>query len=91
MASLISCATPGFGPIGTIYTGTKIGIWAVSPNGAKTGKACVVSYLGIIAEGDGSVEAASKNAGITKVNNINLEGFSVLGIYSELCTLVQGD
>jgi len=91
LLTFISCASPGFGPLGAIYTGTKMGIWGTSPDGSKRGKACVVSYLGAFAQGDASVEAAAKKGGITKVNNINLEGFSVLGVYAELCTLVQGD
>jgi hypothetical protein len=87
----ISCASPGFGPNGGIYTETKIGIFGTSPDGSKKGQACSTSVLGLFATGDGSISAATKRAGITKVNNINLEGYSILGVYSTLCTVVQGD
>ncbi len=86
-----SCSITGFGPMGAIYTDHKIGVYGNSPSGSKTGKACTMSVLGIVAVGDGGVEDAALRAGITKVNNINLESFSILGIYGTLCTVVRGD
>lgn len=85
------CSLSGFGPIGGLYTEHKVGVYGTSPSGSKTGKACTQSILGLIALGDASVEEAASKAGITKVNNINLESFSILFFYGTLCTVVQGD
>lgn len=85
------CSLSGFGPIGGIYSEHKVGVYGTSPTGSKTGKACAQSILGLVAFGDASVEAASDKARITKVNNINLESFSILFFYGTLCTIVQGD
>lgn len=91
VALITSCASSGFGPYGLFYTGHKLGVYGTSPSGSKTGKACAMSIVGLLSMGDASVEKATQNAGIYKVNNINLESFSVLGLYGELCTVVQGD
>lgn len=88
--ALGSCATPGFGPAGAIFGDVSTGVYGTSPTGSKKGEACVKSYLGLIALGDGSVEAAAQAGGITKINNINLNGWNLL-IYAQLCTVVQGD
>lgn len=86
-----ACSLSGFGPVGGLYTEHKVGVYATSPTGSKTGKACSQSILGLVALGDASVEEAASKAGITKVNNINLESFSLLFVYGTLCTVVQGD
>ncbi len=86
----ISCASTGYGPGGSIFTSTKIGMYGKQTGGQKVGQSCVTSILGWVATGDGSVDSAAGNAGITEVYTINLEGFSVLGLYSELCTVVAG-
>ena len=89
LVSLTACV--GFGPQGGIFTSTKVGVYGTEAGGAKKGSACAFSILGLLALGDGSVQAASDKGGIKTVKTIDLEGFSVLGIYSELCTVVNGD
>ena len=84
------CST-GFGPQGYIFTSTKIGIHGTSTSGTKTGSACVMSILGLIAFGDGSVNTSAANGGITKVTSIDLDGFSILGLFSKQCTIVKGE
>lgn len=85
------CSLSGFGPIGGIYSGHKVGVYGTSPFGSKTGKACAHSILGLVSIGDASVEEATRSAGVTKVNNINLESLSILFFYGRLCSIVQGD
>ncbi|GBF51647.1 hypothetical protein LPTSP4_31850 [Leptospira ryugenii] len=87
----IQCSTTGFGPQGGIFTSTKIGIHGISNTGAKTGSACTYSILGLIAFGDASVTAAANSVGIAKVNTIDLEGLSILGLFSKQCTVIRGD
>ena len=87
----MQCSTTGFGPQGALFTSTKIGVHGTSNTGAKTGSACTISVIGLIALGDASVNAAASSAGINKVNTIDLEGFSILGIFSRQCTVIRGD
>ncbi|MDZ4725598.1 MAG: TRL-like family protein [Leptospira sp.] len=87
----VQCSSTGFGPQGAIFTSTKIGVHGISNSGAKTGSACTFSILGLVALGDGSVNAAASSGGIMKVNSIDLEGFSILGLFSKQCTVIRGD
>ena len=91
IALLGNCATSGFGSVGVVFTSHKVGVYGTDLEGSKRGKACAESYLGFVALGDGSVQEASKKQNITKIKSINLESFSVLGLYASLCTLVTGD
>ena len=60
--------------------------------GQKTGKATNYSLLWVTAWGDASTAAAAKNGGITTVNHMDSEFFSVFfGIYTESTTIVYGD
>ena len=86
-----ACAVTGFGPSGSIFTQTTVGAYGNAIGGTKVGRSCVTSILGLVATGDGTVDTAAAGAGITNVNTINFEGFSVLGLYSELCTIVRGE
>ncbi len=90
-ALLISCASPGFGPVGGLFTSTKIGLYGKSTDCTKTGKSCAQAYLGMVAVGDASAEEAMADGGITDVHTMNLELFSILGIFTESCTVVRGE
>ena len=60
--------------------------------GAKKGEASVYSVLWLVAWGDGGTAAAAKNGGITTVNHMDAEVFSILfGLYSKTTTVVYGD
>jgi hypothetical protein len=60
--------------------------------GQKTGKALSYSLLWAAAWGDAGTAAAAKNGGITTVNHMDMEIFSVFfGIYTETTTIVYGD
>lgn len=91
IALLSNCATSGFGSVGFLFTSHKVGVYGTELDGTKKGKACADSYLGAVAVGDGSVQEAAKKQNITKIKSINLESFSILGLYASLCTLVTGD
>jgi len=60
--------------------------------GQKTGKAMSQSVLWAVAWGDAGTAAAAKNGGITTVNHMDRELYSVFfGIYTEMTTIVYGD
>lgn len=75
---------------GGIYSGYTIGAGVGPGSGAKTGEACAMSILGIVALGDASIDAAKQAGGITQVASIDHHSFSILGIYGTLCTEVKG-
>lgn len=91
MGFLVDCASPGFGSNGYIFTSHKVGVYGTEIDGSKRGKACADSYFGVIALGNASVNEAAKKPNITKIKTINLESFSILGLYASLCTVVSGD
>ena len=60
--------------------------------GEKVGKASVYSVLWLVAWGDGGTAAAARNGGITTVNHMDAEVFSMLfGLFSKTTTVVYGD
>ncbi len=93
-AMLIGCAGP--------YTGgwilSQYNAPACSPDeaggldiGARVGKATMINYLGLIAQGDASITAAAKNGKISKVKTVDYNYDSLLGIINKTTTIVTGD
>jgi len=80
------------GPLpGILYTNTKFpSIASQSGPGSKVGTAMARSYLGMVAVGDASVDAACKNGGITKISTVDTRGTTILGFYSTWTTIVTG-
>jgi hypothetical protein len=89
MLGLGGCAT--YQPMGAFYTSGKMGVDAHTADASKEGKACMESYIGLIARGDASVETAMENGGITEVASVDYTVDNVLGIYGKYCTVVRGD
>lgn len=76
---------------GLLYNDTQAGLSVSSnPAGSRVGEACATSYLGLIALGDASIEAARRNAGITVITSADEAFTSYLGLYSKYCTVVRG-
>ncbi|WP_210416365.1 TRL domain-containing protein [Leptospira idonii] len=76
---------------GTAEAGCVWGKDGGKPVGAKTGRACTNSILGLIRSGDMSIAAAAKQGGITKVQSVDAEINSLLGsVLVESCLLVNG-
>jgi hypothetical protein len=89
----IGCAVVA-SPVGNaaIYTEVKGPIDVGSgASAAKLGRACAANYVGFVAVGDASIEAAKKHGGIATVASVDHESLNVLGVYSRFCTLVAGD
>ena len=91
------CAAFGY-PTGSLYTGTVVphGMMRMEGAGAgkggtKTGEACATGILGLAAFGDASLAAAKKAAGVTDVHSVEFGGMSILGIYTQGCTVVYGN
>jgi hypothetical protein len=79
---------------GVLYTEVQAGS-LVLQNGSsaeKTGQSCSKQFFGLIATGDNRVETAMANGGIKQAVFVNhsLSSF-LLGLYSEVCTIVRGN
>jgi hypothetical protein len=93
LAAIIGASGCGaVGPLpGAFYTDTKFpSIASQSGPGPRTGSAQMHSYLGMVAVGDSSVDAACKNGGITKISTVDTHGTTILGLYSTWTTIVTG-
>ncbi len=90
---LSGCAAYAVAPVtGFVYSDTKFGINATSNQGAsKVGEAYSESYLGFVAVGDASIQAAMKNGGITKVQHVDYHSYSILGLYAKFTVTVYGE
>ena len=57
----------------------------------KCGKATCTSILGIVGVGDASIDAAMKDAGITKIHHIDHHVTNILGLYATWTVMVYGE
>ena len=92
VAFLSSCAMVSSPVLGTIYTDVKAPLAVTSnANSSKVGSAEATSILGIVATGDASIDTAAKSAGITKIHHVDVQSFSVLGIFARFTVYVYGE
>lgn len=94
--SATSCSAISFlsGGTGMIYEGTTAPLTVTSnpiSNNSKVGKSNSVSVLGMVAVGDGGINAAAKNAGISKISVVDVQKTSILGMFTKTETIVYGD
>ncbi len=88
-ALLGACATPANEAGMALFAQTTQPMLVTESTGKKVGRACATNVLGLVIQGDMSVEAAKKNGGITRVASVDKEikGYAV---YAEVCTIVTG-
>jgi len=86
--ALSSCGAPR---VGSLYTDVTAPVAAGSGSGSKVGTATSTTYLGLVALGDASIEAAKRNGGISSVSSANEQIKSVLGIITTYTTTVRGN
>ena len=70
------------GPISVSGSNSKV---------TKSGKSCAKSILGVYSSGDNSIETARKNGGLSTISHADYHVKSILGIYTDLCTIVSGN
>jgi len=81
-------------PMGAAYTKLTLPVAATgmsSPGVEKIGTAQCVSYCGMVAMGDASIEAAKKNGRITKVHHVDWDVISYAGVYAKYRVIVYGE
>ncbi len=86
--ALCSCGAPR---IGALYTDISAPLTATTAVGTKVGTATSTTYLGLVATGDASINAAKKNGGITTVSSVDEKVHSILGIVTTYTTTVHGN
>ena len=86
--ALCSCGAP---QIGLAYTEITAPLTATTGTGSKVGTATSTTYLGLVAKGDASVEAAKRNGGISSVSSVDVKIDSILGLYTTYTTTVRGN
>ncbi len=90
-AAAIALSSCGANRVGALYTDITAPVAAGSGSGAKVGTATSTTYLGLVALGDASIEAAKRNGGISSVSSASEEIKSVLGIITTYTTTVRGN
>lgn len=87
-------SAPVMPPSGLIYSNVEAPVSPAvmgRPVGEKRGASSAVSYFGLVAVGDASVEAAAREGGITQPRHIDYEFVNVLLIYQKFTTVVYGE
>lgn len=85
-----SCGVVGV--VGAVYTGTtQPGAVTSNVIGSKVGTAKITSILGVVALGDGGINAAAKKAGISKISHVDVKTSSILGLYTTQEYFVYGE
>ena len=87
--SLAGCSSK-VGLVGSWYSGYTEGAMATPQVSVKSGEACAMSILGIIAVGDASIDTARKNGGIRSISSVDEQYTNILGIYMSKCTVARG-
>ena len=83
------CATVT--PVGGLLTDIKLPVTATpSSTATKTGVAKCSSILGLIAQGDCSLQAAKKAGGISTVSHVEWKANNILGIIGNYELIVHG-
>lgn len=63
---------------------------SVEAEDLKRGTSSAEGYLGLVAQGDASIQAAAQDGGITNIHHVDFQKRSILGIYIKYTTVVYG-
>ena len=56
----------------------------------KRGTSSAEGFLGLVAQGDASIQAAAQDAGITNIHHVDYRTKNILGFYVKYTTVVYG-
>lgn len=92
VAMFSSCGAIKTPIAGMIYTDVKDGLAVTNNAGSsKVGTAEAKGYLGIVAMGDASIQAAAKDANITRIHHVDYQSKSYVGVYNVYTVIVYGE
>lgn len=83
------CAGVASPVTGVLYTDVRGPIQAGQRVGAKEGRACARSWLGLIATGDASIKSAAEAGGISRIESVDHHSSWRL-VTGSFCTIVRG-
>ncbi|MCX4026037.1 hypothetical protein H0A36_23615 [Endozoicomonas sp. SM1973] len=90
VAMLTGCAT-GMSPVSVgLITDVKGPITATGLTGSKKGEACATTIIGLINEGDASIETAKTNGGISRIATADYHTKGFFPFYGSSCVIVTG-
>ena len=92
---LTGCSASVASPVlGVLYTSVKGPVTAtgskVSSGWILKGEGTAISYFGLIAVGDASIDGAAKRAGIDEIRHVDYHSRNILGIISTYTVIVHG-
>lgn len=89
---LTSCGVVKSPLNGGLYTDIKDGM-AVTGNAgsSKVGTASATGILGLVAIGDASIQAAAREAGISRIHHVDYQAKSYVSVYSTYTIIVYGE
>ena len=61
------------------------------PGTSKVGTAEAKGYVGLVALGDASIQAAARDAGITRIHHVDYQAKSYVGVYTIYTVIVYGE
>jgi hypothetical protein len=89
--SMLGCAMAQSPVNGFLYSDVKHSGGATEAyGGSARGEACASSILGLIANGDASIDTAKKNGMVMQVTAVDHTSSNILGFYAKYCTIVYG-
>lgn len=76
---------------GFLYTNVTAPVTATSQSSVtKSGSATCTSYLGLVATGDCSIEAAAARGGISTIHHVDHKSNSLFGLFAKYTIYVYG-
>ncbi len=91
MVSTTGCMGVATPATGALYTGVKWDGGVKGATGPKRGEACATEFLGLIATGDASVDAAARDGNISDISGTDHDTTMILfGLYGKYCTIAYG-
>jgi len=90
---LLSGCANGLTPTGIgLVTDVQGPITATGETGvSKTGTACATSILGLVNQGDASINTAQRNGGISTISTVDYHTSGFYPFYGKTCVIVRGD
>ncbi|MBC7693017.1 MAG: hypothetical protein H7222_14740 [Methylotenera sp.] len=75
---------------GLVYSDVQYADLATNnQSGSRMGEACAVSYFGLVAIGDATIETARRNGGVNMITSVDQKYKNYL-VYQKSCTVVRG-
>lgn len=92
VAALLLPGCGGIGLYGGLYTDVTTPVEATANSvGSKVGTTEAISVLGMVAIGDAGINTAAKNGGISKISHVDMQTYSILGLFGKYTIYVYGE